>query len=74
MGGASLKLTCPNNPEHKTFTVVAFVPETWILNEDGDCEDAWADGGNIEFEFKDAKCQDCLVEDNLDVSVVLKEE
>jgi len=69
-----LKLTCPIDPEHKTFTVAVLVPETWILNEDGDCEDAWADGGNIEFEFKDAKCQDCLVEDSLDVSVVLKEE
>ena len=33
-----MRLTCPNNPEHKTFTMTVMSPETWYLNEDGDCE------------------------------------
>ena len=70
-----MKLTCPNNPEHKTFTLKAYVPETWILNEDGDCEDAWADGGEpLRYDVEDAQCQDCLIDSKLEVSVVLKEE
>ena len=69
-----MRLTCPNNPEHKVFSVTAMVPEIWILNDAGDCEDAWADDVSAECDFKDAICQDCLVDNNLEVPVVLKEE
>ena len=50
-----MKLTCPNNPEHKVFSVTAMVPEIWILNEDGDCEDG--------LEREDADCEDADCED-----------
>ena len=64
-----MKLTCPNNPEHKTFVLTAMVPETWLLNEDGDCEDAWTESGcAIDSDLSTARCQDC------DVIVALKEE
>ena len=64
-----MKLTCPNNPEHKTFTLTAMVPETWLLNEDGDCEDAWtAQGSAIDSDLATARCEEC------DTLVALKEE
>jgi len=70
-----MRLTCPNNSEHKTFTMTAMVPETWLLNEDGDCEDAWNDADTaIDYDFKNALCQDCLVDDSLEVFVIIKEE
>ena len=64
-----MKLTCPNNPEHKTFLMTAMVPETWILNEDGDCEIIEeAAGCHIESDFNNARCEEC------DALVVVKEE
>ena len=55
-----MKLTCPNNPEHKTFVMTAMVPETWILNEDGDCEHIEdASGCHIESDLNEARCNDC---------------
>jgi hypothetical protein len=66
---SEMKLTCPNDTEHKVFVVTALVPETWILNEDGDCEDAFElRGGHIEYDFNDARCEEC------DATVVLEEE
>ena len=64
-----MKLTCPNNPEHKTFVLTAMIPETWLLNEDGDCEDAWdSRDGCIESDLTTARCEECAA------PVVLKEE
>jgi len=55
-----MKLRCPNNPEHKEFVMTAMVPETWILNEDGDCEHIEdASGCAIESDLTTARCQDC---------------
>ena len=64
-----MKLVCPSNPEHKIFVLTAMVPETWILNEDGDCEDAWeANGCAIDSDLATARCQEC------DALAALKEE
>ena len=64
-----MKLTCPNNPEHKIFVLTVMVPETWVLDEDGDCEIIEdAKRCHIESDFNDARCEEC------DVPVVLKEE
>ena len=64
-----MKLTCPNSPEHKVFVLTAMVPETWFLNEDGDCEyTTEASGCPIESDLADAHCEEC------GISVVLKEE
>ncbi len=64
-----MKLTCPNDTEHKVFVLTALVPETWFLNEDGDCEYATeARGCHIESDLADAHCEEC------GVPVVLKEE
>jgi hypothetical protein len=53
-------LRCPNDPNHDTFVMAAMVPETWILNKDGDCEDAFEDErGCIETDLSTARCQDC---------------
>ena len=64
-----MKLRCPNNPEHKEFVMNAMVPETWILNEDGDCEYIEdASGCAIESDLTTARCLDC------DEPVVITEE
>jgi hypothetical protein len=64
-----MKIKCPNDPDHKTFVLTAMVPETWYLNEDGDCEHIEeASGCHIESDFNDARCQEC------DAAVVLIEE
>lgn len=34
-----VRLTCPNNPEHKTFETVAHVMELWSVDEHGE----WAE-------------------------------
>ena len=53
-------LTCPNNPEHNTFVMTAMVPETWILNSDGDCEEIMEGSGcPIDSDLTNARCQDC---------------
>jgi hypothetical protein len=68
-------LNCPNNPEHKEFVMIVMAPETWILNEDGDCEEIVENSidyehvggyeeivegsGNIESDLTDACCQTC---------------
>ena len=52
-------LQCPNNPEHKEFIMTAMVPETWVLNEDGDCEDIVEGSGNIQTDLTDARCRTC---------------
>ena len=54
-------LTCPNNPEHNTFVMTAMVPETWILNSDGDCEEIIAGATEIDgdSDLINARCQDC---------------
>ena len=52
-------LQCPNNPAHKEFIMTAMVPETWVLNEDGDCEDIVEGSGNIQTDLTDARCQTC---------------
>ena len=53
-------LTCPNNPEHDTFVMTAYVPETWILNSDGDCEEIMEGSGYpIDSDLTNARCQDC---------------
>ena len=53
-------LTCPNNPEHDTFVMTAMVPETWILNSDGDCEEIMEGSGcPIDSDLTNARCQDC---------------
>jgi len=57
-----MKLRCPNDPDHKEFVVTAMVPEIWLLNEDGDCEDAWAnDRAETIADFTEARCQECSV-------------
>ncbi len=64
-----MKLTCSNNPEHKEFLMTAMVPETWLLDEDGDCEYAWeAAGCAIDSDLTTARCREC------DALVTLKEE
>jgi hypothetical protein len=53
-------LRCPNNPEHDVFVMTAMVPETWILNKDGDCEEIMeCTGVSVESELHNARCQDC---------------
>jgi len=53
-------LTCPNNPEHDTFVMTAFVPETWILNSDGDCEEIMENTDEaVDSDLGNARCQDC---------------
>ena len=53
-------LQCPNDPDHDTFVITAMVPETWFLNEDGDCEHIEPQsGGHIETDFTEARCQSC---------------
>ena len=53
-------LTCPNNPEHDTFVMTAFVPETWILNSDGDCEEIMENTVDaVDSDLTNARCQDC---------------
>jgi len=52
-------LRCPNNPEHKEFVMTAMVPETWILNEDGDCVHASFNDTGIESDLSTARCQAC---------------
>jgi hypothetical protein len=53
-------LQCPNDPEHKEFVMTAMVPETWFLNEDGDCEDIAEEGsGDVETDLTSARCQAC---------------
>jgi len=40
--------------------MTAMVPETWFLNEDGDCEHIEdASGCHIETDLTTARCQDC---------------
>jgi len=57
-----MKLACPNDPDHKTFVLTAMVPETWFLNEDGDCEHIEeASGCHIESDLSEARCNDCDV-------------
>jgi hypothetical protein len=57
-----MKLRCPKDPEHKEFVMTAMVPETWILDEDGDCIDAMeATEGAIEADLNTARCQVCSV-------------
>ena len=57
-----MKLTCPNDAEHKLFVLTAMVPETWFLNEDGGCEHIEeASGCHIESDLADARCYDCNV-------------
>jgi hypothetical protein len=64
-----MKLTCPNNPEHKTFVMTVMVPETRLLNEDGDCEDAFeCQEIYIESDPSTARCEECCAK------VVLEEE
>ena len=63
-----MKLTCPNNPEHKTFHATAQIHEIWLLNEDGDCEDAWEGGPVTGPDLSEATCEECHA------AVVLKEE
>ena len=54
-------LRCPNDPEHKEFLMTVMVPETWLLDEDGDCYDARDDaqGLAIESDLATARCQEC---------------
>ena len=53
-------LTCPNNPEHDTFVMIAMVPETWVLNSDGDCEEIMENTvDTVESDLTNARCQDC---------------
>jgi hypothetical protein len=55
-----MKLRCPNDSEHDVFVMTAMVPETWFLNEDGDCEHIEdASGCHIETDLSTARCQDC---------------
>ena len=63
-----MKLTCPNNPEHKQFTACALISEVWLLDEDGDCDDTWGDQVHKGPDFSEAECHDC------GASVVVKEE
>ena len=57
-----MKLRCPNDSDHKVFVMTAMVPETWFLNEDGDCEHIEeASGCHIETDLTTARCQDCSV-------------
>ena len=57
-----MKLRCPNSPGHKEFVMTAMVPETWFLNEDGDCLDIMeAAGCPIESDLATARCQECSV-------------
>jgi hypothetical protein len=64
-----MKLVCPSNPEHKIFVLTAMVPETWILNEDGDCEHICeANGCAIDSDLATARCEEC------DALAALKEE
>ena len=63
-----MKLRCPVDQEHKRFIAVAMVPEEWLLNEDGDCEDAWeASGCAIDCDVTRARCQEC------DAAVIVEE-
>ena len=54
-------LTCPNDPEHKEFVMHVMVPETWILNEDGDCEEITEGDGGIESCLTNAYCNACSI-------------
>jgi len=36
-----MKLRCPENPEHDRFSATAHIAETWEVNREGDCMDAW---------------------------------
>ena len=55
-------LQCPNDPEHKEFVLTAMVPETWVLNEDGDCIDiSDATSSQTESDLTEARCQICSV-------------
>ena len=35
-----MNLRCPTNPEHKRFSAIAHVAETWEVDEEGNYEDA----------------------------------
>ena len=55
-------LRCPNNPKHDVFIMTAMVPETWILNKDGDCEEIMeCTGVSIESDLTHARCEECEV-------------
>ena len=53
-------LRCPNDPEHDTFVMNAMIPETWILDKDGDCEYIKEQqGAHIEADLATARCSYC---------------
>jgi|TARA_R110002073_G_scaffold11027_6_gene51106 hypothetical protein len=53
-------LRCPNNSKHDTFVMTAYVPETWILNSDGDCEEIVENTvEDVDSDLINARCQDC---------------
>ncbi len=53
-------LNCPNDPDHKDFVMTAMVPETWFVNEYGDCVHIETQsGGHIESDLTDARCREC---------------
>ena len=54
-------LNCPNDPDHKEFVMTAMVPETWVLNADGDCEhiEERSRHDHIETDLTEARCQTC---------------
>jgi len=54
-----MKLTCPNNPEHKRFIASALISEIWLLDEDGDCNDTWGEQVVSKPELDEAECLDC---------------
>ena len=53
-------LRCPNNSKHDTFVMTAYVPETWILNSDGDCEEIMENTvEDVDSTLTNARCQEC---------------
>ena len=56
-------LRCPSDHcDGKEFVLTAMVPETWVLNEDGDCIDiSDATSSQTESDLTEARCQICSV-------------